>query len=185
MFATCSNLIGDRMARDISAYFASMAVREMRAREKYAAPPVHAPKREPKPLCLLSDEEKRRGHGYADDNGERAKAHYAVRKAIMAGSLIRPKVCEACGDKPGNDIGGKSKIVAHHHRGWKNPLDVLWVCQRCNRRLAILREPGDPEPVFDGSILEGGSYGSPHGRRSNLPQLQYLYDPNHPDRMID
>jgi hypothetical protein len=56
---------------------------------------------------------------YHDKNLSRQKLQYAVR----VGSLLRPKRCDQC-----KKIG---KIGAHH-RDYKQPLDVMWLCPRCH-----------------------------------------------------
>ena len=56
------------------------------------------------------------------------KAHAAVWKAITAGELVKPDVCEACGLPP----AGKGKIHAHH-ADYSKPLEVEWLCPKCHR----------------------------------------------------
>jgi hypothetical protein len=114
-----------------------------------------------------------RGHAKGtlsiEDGRKQARAHRAVSKAIQERKLVRPKVCEGCGEEPGHDVGGRSKIVAHHHNGYENQLDVQWLCQRCNIRLGFLldpREPVQPEPTKN--ILDGGSFSCPEKRLRNL-----------------
>lgn len=116
-----------------------------------------------------------RGHakaGYGGhDQRSQGRAHRAVAKAIQEGKLTRPKKCEKCGEEPGNDIGGKSKIVAHHHKGYENPLDVQWLCQRCNIRLGLMPDPREPPRVIETDIWEGGRYvicGGPRRTNKNL-----------------
>ena len=50
----------------------------------------------------------------------RKKLEYAVRR----GRIKRPDACDSCG------IVGK--IQGHHHKGYKNPLDVIWLCPKCH-----------------------------------------------------
>lgn len=57
------------------------------------------------------------------------RAHAAVTRALLTGELVRPGVCELCGEPP----VGKSKIEAHH-ADYAKPLVVLWVCRKCHRR---------------------------------------------------
>jgi ribosomal protein S27AE len=40
--------------------------------------------------------------------------------------LIRPDTCSKCGES--------GYIVAHHH-DYDKPLDVIWLCLRCDRQL--------------------------------------------------
>ena len=52
------------------------------------------------------------------------RAHYAVRRARMAGTL-RPAPCEKCKDA--------AKEAEAHHEDYLRPLDVVWLCARCHR----------------------------------------------------
>lgn len=70
-------------------------------------------------------------------------AHAAIRVAISKGTIERPDTCELCGDKP-KPITFKTcygpqtrpEIYAHHWNGYDDRLNVWWVCQQCNARLA-------------------------------------------------
>lgn len=53
-------------------------------------------------------------------------ARNVIKVAIRRGILIRPKVCQRCGEKP------TKALHAHHHNGYDNPLDVVWYCARCH-----------------------------------------------------
>jgi hypothetical protein len=66
---------------------------------------------------------------------ERARAK--VRRAVRAGTLIRPASCEQCGAVP--------KCVLAHHVTYSRPLDVLWLCPSCHLR-AHPRPPRQPRP---------------------------------------
>lgn len=61
-----------------------------------------------------------------------------VGKAVKAGLLVRPDTCELCGDSPKGfaQPGSKCLIHGHHWNGYGNALDVWWVCQSCNFKLA-------------------------------------------------
>lgn len=117
-----------------------------------------------------------------EETRDRGRAHRAVAKAIWIGELARPENCEGCGKTPPRNVRGLSQIQGHHHKGYENPLDVRWLCPKCHRDASPGPYEDMPSEPFD--ILDGGTYGSAD-RRSNLPQLQYLYDPKHPDRNID
>lgn len=60
-------------------------------------------------------------------------AYRAVDAAIKAGVLTRPMVCSGCGC-PDSD----HRIEAHHY-DYRKPLDVIWLCTPCHRRLDAMR----------------------------------------------
>lgn len=64
--------------------------------------------------------------GYRHIHPERRKAFYAVHEATYKGKLIRPETCSKCGER--------GYIVAHHN-DYDKPLDVVWLCLRCDRQL--------------------------------------------------
>ena len=49
-----------------------------------------------------------------------------VRWAIQSGLLIRSQVCDECGSK---------NYVDAHHSDYSRPLDVVWLCRSCHKRL--------------------------------------------------
>ncbi len=59
---------------------------------------------------------------------EASRAWSAVKRAIKAGKLIRPKTCENCDQPPapGTNLHG------HHYMGYHNPLTVKWLCAACH-----------------------------------------------------
>lgn len=72
------------------------------------------------------------------------KATETLGLAVGQGKLTRPETCELCGRTPKPVLvrlkSGKTierpSIVGHHWQGYDQPLNVLWVCHRCNARLA-------------------------------------------------
>lgn len=58
---------------------------------------------------------------------KRARAAYAVHSAVRAGTLIRPELCENCGQPARSRIHG-------HHRSYtpEHLLDVEWLCPKCH-----------------------------------------------------
>lgn len=75
-------------------------------------------------------------------NRLKSKSQNAVTRAVKDGVLIRPTVCELCGDAPGKLLIRRYKrneyrtlIVAHHANGYESPLDVWWICHACNQRM--------------------------------------------------
>jgi len=53
-------------------------------------------------------------------------AHSMVMLAVRSGELIRPEICTDC--KNPNKIEG-------HHNDYNKPLEVIWLCNRCHRKL--------------------------------------------------
>lgn len=57
------------------------------------------------------------------------KIGIAVRAAVQRGILIKPDHCQRCGVRK-----QKRNLAGHHHNGYGNPLDVVWLCQRCHTK---------------------------------------------------
>lgn len=55
-------------------------------------------------------------------------AHSALSRAVKAGTINKPSVCCLCGC-----VG---RIEAHHH-DYSKPLEVMWLCVSCHRRLHL------------------------------------------------
>lgn len=78
------------------------------------------------------------------------KAGSMIQYATKSGKMKRPDICEVCGcnvvemNELRNQYGIAEKvlILAHHWKGYEYPLDVWWICSRCN---ALLR-------IHDGSL---------------------------------
>jgi hypothetical protein len=64
-------------------------------------------------------------------NPEKAKARVAVAECLRRGWLIRPEVCQSCGD-PGE--------IEAHHDDYSKPLEVRWLCKSCHN----LTRVGEP-----------------------------------------
>ncbi len=58
-----------------------------------------------------------------------AAAHSAVRRALVAGTLIRPATCERCDEVP----TGHWPILHAHHDNYARPLQVRWLCRSCHK----------------------------------------------------
>lgn len=52
------------------------------------------------------------------------KAHSKIQRAIRKGKIIRPSVCEECGE---------TKIIEAAHYDYRYPLKVRWLCSHCHR----------------------------------------------------
>jgi transposase-like protein len=57
-------------------------------------------------------------------NPEKVKAHIAINNAVRYGKL-KKLPCQECGDI-------KSQA---HHSDYSKPLDILWVCQKCHKKI--------------------------------------------------
>lgn len=64
----------------------------------------------------------------------KARAKHMVADAIMRGDLVRPDQCSACKAIPPKAVDGRPLIQAHHHNGYENPLDVIWLCVFCHAK---------------------------------------------------
>lgn len=89
------------------------------------------------------------------------RAHDIVEKAVAAGRLSRPHVCESCGGDGRAYRDGRAPIQAHHD-DYNRPLDVRWLCQPCHHEwhrtnTAVLVEGGDANgSLADVDVLTGG-----------------------------
>lgn len=73
------------------------------------------------------------------------KAHAIVRAALKSQRLVRPSHCQSCGAPNKACSDGRSYLQAHHHQGYENPLDVIWICAACHRSETPLPAiPGAP-----------------------------------------
>lgn len=67
-----------------------------------------------------------------EKNPLRQVARNAVRNALRDGRITRGD-CHFC---------GTDKNIEGHHNDYSKPLDVVWLCKRCHRKLhAIVPEP--------------------------------------------
>ena len=72
----------------------------------------------------------------------RERAYYAYRAAIRAGLLVRSTVCEDCGVKGRTD---------GHHKNYRRPFDVRWLCGTCHRRCHKKRRRLQRPPILSPS----------------------------------
>ncbi len=59
----------------------------------------------------------------------RQRAGRILQTALRKGELVKPSKCEAC--------HGKQYIMAHHP-DYEQPLEVLWVCSSCHKKLHLI-----------------------------------------------
>lgn len=60
-------------------------------------------------------------------------ARRAVEAALKSGDLTNPGVCSGCG------CGSDEHRIEAHHRDYTKPLDVVWLCTPCHRRMDAQR----------------------------------------------
>ena len=70
-------------------------------------------------------------------NPTKQNAHKCVEAALKAGAIENPGVCYGCGC-----TSDEQRIEAHHH-DYRRPLDVVWLCTPCHRRMDMARRAGD------------------------------------------
>lgn len=66
-------------------------------------------------------------------NPSRSNANSAVTYALKLGYIEKPDHCLGCGRK-----SDEARVTAHHN-DYSKPLEVVWVCDRCHRRLDASR----------------------------------------------
>lgn len=59
------------------------------------------------------------------------RSHSAVARAVKAGDLEPPEVCERCGGSPTEYADGRRGLQAHHS-DYDKPLEVEWLCKQCH-----------------------------------------------------
>lgn len=75
---------------------------------------------------------------WASENPTRDKAHIAVNNAVRDGRL-KKEPCFFCSKPDGLEA---------HHKDYSKPMDVIWLCRKCHRRLHALF----PEHITDGEV---------------------------------
>jgi hypothetical protein len=63
---------------------------------------------------------------FRQKNPKKYKAHTAVGNAIRDKRLIKPEICDICGNK--------TKLHAHHEN-YDDPLLVVWLCVACHSQV--------------------------------------------------
>lgn len=86
---------------------------------------------------------------YRGRNPEKRKAHNAVTNAVRDGRLVKPAVCQRCGEL--------RRLHGHHH-DYSKPLSVIWLCATCHQQhhammrlieKSMNREEGQPRVRAD------------------------------------
>jgi hypothetical protein len=75
----------------------------------------------------------KRGAGDSRQHRERhpkkARARRAVEYAVRIGKIIKPEICEDCGE-----IVSDLRKLHGHHADYSKPLDVEWLCRSCHEK---------------------------------------------------
>jgi hypothetical protein len=64
---------------------------------------------------------------YEERNPEKRRAHVAICNAVRRGKIVKPTICEACGEEPGR--------IEAHHADYSKLLEVNWFCQLCHTKI--------------------------------------------------
>ena len=64
------------------------------------------------------------------ENPERHKAYNILKRAVLSGAIERPTTCCDCGAFGPTD---------GHHENYAKPLDVIWVCRLCHKKIHMLK----------------------------------------------
>lgn len=57
---------------------------------------------------------------------QKQKARQILHYHILVGNLIKPEICQKCGEK---------KELSGHHSDYSKPLEIEWVCRNCHNLL--------------------------------------------------
>lgn len=68
----------------------------------------------------------RRVKAWREVNKYKCSAHQAVARAIKKGSITKPERCQVC--------GSCEKLNAHHY-DYQKPLEVVWLCIPCHKKI--------------------------------------------------
>jgi hypothetical protein len=59
-------------------------------------------------------------------NKLKVQARIALNLAISKGQIVKPETCELC---------GFNGVIDGHHWDYSKPLDAVWCCRKCHKRL--------------------------------------------------
>ena len=57
-------------------------------------------------------------------------ARQRILNAIQRGEIVPPEACSACKQTP-----NAKYLMEAHHEDYNKPLDVVWLCLACHRKL--------------------------------------------------
>ena len=72
-------------------------------------------------------------------NPTKVNARRCVEAAMKAGVLVRPDHCSGCG------CSDSEHRIEAHHNDYSRPLDVIWLCTPCHRRMDAQRRRREAE----------------------------------------
>lgn len=64
----------------------------------------------------------------------RNRAQMKLRDAVRRGKIIKPRACDGC-----SRVVTANLLHGHHHNGYENALDVLWLCHSCHALAHVVR----------------------------------------------
>lgn len=67
---------------------------------------------------------RRVGEAWRKEHPERKRSHTKLRRAVLAGVVVKVVACQRCGAVP--------KRIEAHHADYSKPLDVEWLCKPCH-----------------------------------------------------
>lgn len=81
----------------------------------------------------------------AKEKPTRKNYYRAVDAALKAGVLFRPDHCSGCG------CSDKEHRIEAHHAMYDDPLEVIWLCTPCHRRMDAERRKREGLKPYGGS----------------------------------
>lgn len=80
-----------------------------------------------------------------EKNPNHKNANEAVSLALQVGAIRNPGICYGCGCD-----SSEHRIEAHHH-DYSKPLDIIWLCTPCHRRMDAQRREREGLKPYGGS----------------------------------
>jgi hypothetical protein len=77
-----------------------------------------------------SEKEKESARRWRLEHPEETRARGILRRAVLTGIVVKPTKCSAC---------FKKGAITGHHEDYSKPLEVLWFCYSCHRKLHLIK----------------------------------------------
>ncbi len=124
-FRTCTRCSVTRLTEHYP-----FSARGMGGRLRVCKPCMSAYSREYRRQAWKDPERRRRLLTRSGNSDYKLPKHKQVARSVVAwavkcGDLVRPAICEDCGNE---------RKVHGHHEDYSKPLEVIWVCSRCHGR---------------------------------------------------